>query len=76
MPAKLFELRSAMRRKSAAGNGPMHTCALCGMPFWIEGNHLTAFRGRDRLLYCSREHAEFGVEKLQQALASLPRRVA
>jgi len=79
MTAALFKLPSGMRRKPAAlraGNRPAQTCALCRAPFWIEDNHLTAYRGRDKRLYCSREHAEFGVEEVQQALASLPRRVA
>ncbi len=79
MTAQLFRLPSGKGRGRARvgqGNGPAHLCALCRAPFWIEGGHLTAYRGRDHKLYCSREHAEFGVERVNQVLANLPRRVA
>jgi hypothetical protein len=71
----IVPLQWSSARLRRAGNRTQ-TCALCGARFWIERGKLNACRGRDQRLYCSREHADFGIERLQRVLAGLPRRVA
>ncbi len=78
MSATLLKMPMADRCKHAA-SATAHdaeTCALCGGRFWIERNRIAAFPGRDNRLYCSPEHADFGLDAMLEALVRLPRRVA
>lgn len=50
---------------------PSKGCALCNAPFMMRVvdrlAHIQAFRGKhDRFLYCTQEHADFGVAQAME----------